>query len=304
MTSYFTNPQVIDEIESFQQAGPTYYPLTDGLGSVYAVTNSSGSVAATYSYEVYGTRTQTSGTLALSFGYTGREHDGDSGLIYARNRVNSPFLGIWLSPDPLHRFGPSDPNLIRYVSSDDILSRNITRAGEQINGYRYVRNEPTRLVDPQGLSSLIYDDISQVIILWSRYGEILGEWSARNVVTYSANGQWPEGTFKFSYYNPHAERGPGGPYGSHGIFIFDVPGRTGMGVHSGRANYSGECYGPMCLFTLRPTLGCIRTTDVATEVIYRTHFGGCWENACHLPDPLEEITVVRNQTRAPEAWQQ
>src|SRR5262249_9810456 len=79
-TSYLTNARVIDEIESFQQAGPTYYPLTDGLGSIYAVTNSSGSVAATYSYEVYGTRTQTSGTLALSFGYTGREHDGDSGL--------------------------------------------------------------------------------------------------------------------------------------------------------------------------------------------------------------------------------
>src|SRR5262249_3681433 len=58
-TSYLTNPQVIDEIESFQQSGVTYYPLSDALGSIYAVTSSSGSLVATYSYDVYGARTQT-----------------------------------------------------------------------------------------------------------------------------------------------------------------------------------------------------------------------------------------------------
>src|SRR5262249_52903386 len=57
-TSYLTNPQAIDEIESFQQAGATYYPLSDALGSIYGVTNSSGSVVATWSYDVYGKRTQ------------------------------------------------------------------------------------------------------------------------------------------------------------------------------------------------------------------------------------------------------
>src|SRR5262249_38331215 len=163
----------------------------DALGSIHAVTNSSGSIIATYAYDVYGRRTLTSGMLAQNFGYTGREHDGDSGLIYLRNRVNSPFLGIWLSLDPLHRFGLSDPNLMGYVSSDAVPGRYVTSVGEQMNRYRYVRNEPTRLVDPEGLSSLVYDDRSQVIALWSRYGEVLGEWSARNVVTFSAKGQWP-----------------------------------------------------------------------------------------------------------------
>jgi len=60
-----------------------------------------------------------------------------------------------------------------------------------------------------------------------------------------------------------------GPFGSYGNFVFDVPGRTGMGVHSGRN-------GPQSR-----TQGCIRTTDDATRAI----------RDLHAIDPLTIITV-------------
>jgi YD repeat-containing protein len=43
-TSYLTNPQVVDEIVAFSQSSALYYPLTDGLGSVAAITDAAGSV--------------------------------------------------------------------------------------------------------------------------------------------------------------------------------------------------------------------------------------------------------------------
>ena len=61
---------------------------------------------------------------------------------------------------------------------------------------------------------------------------------------------------------------------SYGNFIFDVPGRTGMGVHSGRANDGGVNH---------PTNGCIRTKDQATSTIWNTHYGG---------DPLTQMEVI------------
>jgi len=80
VTSHFTGPHAIDEIKSFQQAGATFYPLSDALGSIYAVTNSSGTVVTTWTYDVYGATRQTFGTLALSFGFTATEHDPDSSV--------------------------------------------------------------------------------------------------------------------------------------------------------------------------------------------------------------------------------
>src|SRR5262249_24512243 len=53
VTSYLSNPQVIDEIDSFQQAGAAYYPLTDAVGSIYAIADSTGAAVHTNSYDVY-----------------------------------------------------------------------------------------------------------------------------------------------------------------------------------------------------------------------------------------------------------
>jgi hypothetical protein len=68
---------------------------------------------------------------------------------------------------------------------------------------------------------------------------------------------------------------PNGPYGSNGIFVFSVPGHSGIGVHSGRANKGGP---------LHPTKGCLRTTDEATDLIGKTH----------IVDPLNSLTIINS----------
>jgi len=87
---------------------------------------------------------------------------------------------------------------------------------------------------------------------------------ACNFVDSHSNGPWPEGSFTFDRYDPAAADGVNGAYGSHGILIFRVPGRTGMGIHSGRATT------PDGLGRVGPqhcTLGCIRTTDEAMAAL-------------------------------------
>jgi len=98
---------------------------TDALGSTLALTNQSGAVTTTYSYEPFG-RTQITGTSTNPFQYTGRENDG-TGLYYYRARYYSPTLQRFVSEDP------------------------IGFAGGQTNFYAYVWNSPTNWIDPFGL---------------------------------------------------------------------------------------------------------------------------------------------------------
>jgi RHS repeat-associated protein len=67
------------------------------------------------------------------YGFTGREHDREAGLIYYRARWYDPQMGRFISEDPVE-----------------------FRGG--INWYAYVRNSPVRLRDPLGLAALIPDN--------------------------------------------------------------------------------------------------------------------------------------------------
>lgn len=62
-------------------------------------------------------------------------------------------------------------------------------------------------------------------------------------------------------------------------FVFDVPGCTGCGVYSGRANKCDKANRCGSSFA---TNGCIRTTDAATEQLLNLIKGG---------DPLTTLTV-------------
>jgi len=102
------------------------------LGSVVEVTNSSGTVIDTITYDAWGNATESSPGLVGRYQWTGREPDsgsyslGDTGLQYNRGRYYDPSTGRWLSQDPLG-FDAGDSNL-----------------------YRYVNNEPTGATDPSG----------------------------------------------------------------------------------------------------------------------------------------------------------
>ena len=116
----------VDEYLTRTDATGTRTRLTDALGSTVALTDAVGAVQSEYTYEPFGATTET-GPDANPFQYTGRENDG-TGLYYYRARYYHPTLQRFISDDP------------------------IGFASGEINHFVYVRNRPTRYVDPLGLT--------------------------------------------------------------------------------------------------------------------------------------------------------
>ncbi len=79
----------------------SYYYLQNFQGSVTGLTDASGSVAATYSYDAFGVPTSTPPAVTNPFTYTGREFDSKSGLYYNRARYYDPATGSFTTQDPL-----------------------------------------------------------------------------------------------------------------------------------------------------------------------------------------------------------
>jgi RHS repeat-associated protein len=242
----YTGGPWIDETLSQLQSGTSSYYEQDGLGSVTSLSNSAGALANTYTYDTYGKLTASSGTITNPFQFTGREFEAETGLRFYRLRYFDSTVGRFVSEDPIGFDGG-------------------------INFYRYVQNNPALLIDPFGLSSLTFNRANGSLTLYDKNGNAIAVCTAANNTTKSSNGLWPNGTYPFSSHNNHPPD-PNGPYGSYGIDIFDVPGRTGMGVHSGRANSGGPSH---------PTLGCVRTTDDCMKKItdWQAH------------DPMTDVTI-------------
>ncbi len=246
MIAKYTHGLGIDESLSMEKNGQSYYYHQDGLGSITALTDGVGDLAHRYEYNAYGKITSVlDPNPKQPFTYTGREYDEETGLYYYRARYYDADTGRFISEDPLRL------------------------NGGDVNFFRYVGNNPVNEIDPLGLSSLTYNSGTGTLTLYNSSGNVVGQYPAGNNTTSNSNGPWPSSTYPYLYHTPHPESSPTGPYGSHGNFVFDVPGRTGMGVHSGRR-------GPQS-----PTHGCIRTTDQGTQDI----------SDLNTTDPLTTITV-------------
>jgi RHS repeat-associated protein len=136
-TTQYVYVDGIDHAVLLRRNGQLYALITDHLGSVVAILNSTGNLVETYDYTPFGKTTirNSSGTVVSSsgvgnvLGFTGRECDVDSGQYYCRHRWYSPDLGRFLEPDP------------------------IGLAGWDVNLYRYVGNGPIGEKDPLGLWS-------------------------------------------------------------------------------------------------------------------------------------------------------
>jgi RHS repeat-associated protein len=139
-------------IESTATYAGTYYYHFDGLGSVVALTNSSGNTVEVYEYDVYGRVGATDASHPNRLMFTGREYDKETGLYYYRARYYNPQIGRFLQTDP-----------IGY--------------GDGVNWYRYCRNNPIRFFDPSGTGFL--EDIwnnyvkarDEFIASWNLYAE-------------------------------------------------------------------------------------------------------------------------------------
>jgi len=91
-------------------ANAAAYPATDALGSVRARTDATGDVTATADWDAFGNPRATSGTQG-AFGWTGEQHDPETGLTYLRARHYAPGPGHFLFPR--HRLAqcPRHPGL-------------------------------------------------------------------------------------------------------------------------------------------------------------------------------------------------
>jgi len=126
---YTHGPNIDDPISRVTSAGAQYYHQ-DGLGSVVALSNQTGTITGTQRFDAWGNKLASTGTIP-QFGYTGREPD-ETGLIYYRARYYDPSIGRFTQRDPVG-----------------------LNAG--INAYAYVNANPVNFTNPQGLEAFRND---------------------------------------------------------------------------------------------------------------------------------------------------
>ncbi len=108
-------------------SGPqTYKAVSDASGNVVQLIDSTGKVAASYTYSAYGIRTSTTGPAAglCNIGFQSMYTDADTGMVFFPARIYSPTLGIWVQRDPSGE--SSDVNLDRYCDGDPINKHDST----------------------------------------------------------------------------------------------------------------------------------------------------------------------------------
>ncbi|MCO4755927.1 MAG: hypothetical protein KC478_15715 [Bacteriovoracaceae bacterium] len=130
------------DIRSNKLANQTgsYFYLKDALGSVVDVTDANGNLVQHYTYSSFGKVLKivdssgtdvTSNPLAkTSYGFTNREHDAESGMMYYRARYYQPEIG-------------------RFISEDSDAGR-FEIPVTVVNKYVYVMNNSIMYTDPQG----------------------------------------------------------------------------------------------------------------------------------------------------------
>jgi RHS repeat-associated protein len=124
--NYIRGLNIDEPLTRIKADGTIRHYVTDALGSVIALTDDTGVVKTTYSYDPFGNTTVSGEASDNPFQYTGRENDG-TGLYYYRARYYSPELQRFISEDP------------------------IGLAGGDTNYFAYVGNNPVNWIDPLGL---------------------------------------------------------------------------------------------------------------------------------------------------------
>ncbi len=100
-------------------------------------------------------------------GYTGREMDGETGLIYYRARYYDPKVGRFISEDPV-RWRDGDANL-----------------------YAYVKNNPVRFVDPTGRVPVVVIAVGAAVVVAGVIAYVVSP-TFREIVNFTAEESFEE----------------------------------------------------------------------------------------------------------------
>jgi RHS repeat-associated protein len=126
LTKYLNGDSIDNKLRSQTGKSVSYF-LADHLGSTNGLTDPTGAVTASNSYDSFGNPTNLS--FPTRYQFTGREYDRFANLHYYRARFYDSNLGRFISEDP------------------------IGFAGGDVNLYGYVWNNPMRFTDPYGLDA-------------------------------------------------------------------------------------------------------------------------------------------------------
>jgi RHS repeat-associated protein len=97
IVDYVNGPGVDSKLsQTSAQSGPLYF-LQDHFGSTIALTGANGAVAERQQYEPFGF---SPGSAFTRYGFTGRELDSSTGLMFYRARWYDPQQGRFLTEDP------------------------------------------------------------------------------------------------------------------------------------------------------------------------------------------------------------
>ncbi len=115
----------IDEPLVMETGGNRYFYHFDALGSVQNLTDSTGTILATYKYDIYGDFQISGDAHGNPYTFTGRRYDPESALFYYRARMYSVEIGRFLQADPIgYKAGL---NIYTYVLNN--VNNNIDSSG-------------------------------------------------------------------------------------------------------------------------------------------------------------------------------
>jgi RHS repeat-associated protein len=155
----------IDQPVSMTEIGDSsspYYYHYDALGSVVALSDSTGATVQTYEYSVYGQVAVEDANHPNPYMFAGRRFDMEIGLYYNRARYYNPFTGRFLQTDP-----------IGY--------------GGGMNMYAYCRNNSLNYIDPSGLLRNQLPDESLTGYVKTEEGQywgLVGDWSIEDLCAF------------------------------------------------------------------------------------------------------------------------
>jgi RHS repeat-associated protein len=202
------------------RAGVTYRMISDNLGSVRLVVDTStGVVVQRMDYDEWGNVTQNTNPGFQPFGFASGLYDEQTGLVRFGSRDYDPTVGRWTLKDPL-LFGGGDIGLYTYSGGDPVnhsdptglLFGGLINAGE-CAGESAARHWAEAAINEKRFFPRLFDNAMGLFAsLWTRetsdytFATLLAGWGLSEGALRVESGNWKNGSGQWQFGNgPPAE---------------------------------------------------------------------------------------------------